>query len=286
MSDDSQPLLPGDDHVIETLRAELERVEPSKRGRILEKFVLAVLSSIPWAGGVLSAAESYRNEGAAVRQNSLQNQWLGEHQRKIVILMTTLQEIQTRFENIGEDIDERLQSEEYLALVRKAFRIWDQADTEEKRRLLANTVTNAASTRACSDDVIRLFLDWIENYNEVHFAVIKEIIKNPGSTRFEIWSNLYGEIPREDSAEADLFKFLIRELNLGEVIRQERDVNQLGQYIRRRSPQKRRGPAPATLDSAFEDTKPYVLAGIGKQFVHYTMNEIVTRLEADTDPSL
>ncbi len=282
MDNGSQPALPGDDHVIETLRAELDKVEPSRRGRILEKFVLAVLSSIPWVGGVLSAAENYRNEGATVRQNSLQNQWLEEHQRKIVILMTTLQEIQTRFENIGEDIDARLQSEEYLTLVRKAFRIWDQADTEEKRRLLSNTVTNAASTRACSDDVIRLFLDWIERYNEVHFAVIREIYKNPACTRYEIWTNLYGATPREDSAEADLFKFLIRELSMGNVIRQPRDTNEYGQF--RKKPAVRRPGGSKVLKSAFDDQEAYVLTALGKQFVHYTMNEIVTRLEADTIP--
>jgi hypothetical protein len=33
------------------------------------------------------------------------------------------------------------------------------------------------------------------------------------------------------------------------------------------------------MESAFEDTKPYVLTELGKQFVHYTMNEVVTRIE-------
>jgi len=33
------------------------------------------------------------------------------------------------------------------------------------------------------------------------------------------------------------------------------------------------------MESAFEDTKPYVLTELGKQFVHYTMNEVVARLE-------
>ena len=94
--------------------------------------------------------------------NSLQTQWLKEHQKKIQMLGATVQMIAQRFESIGSEIDERIQSEEYLAIVRKSFRIWDQADTEEKRKLLANVVTNAAGTRATSDDVVRLFLDWIE----------------------------------------------------------------------------------------------------------------------------
>ncbi len=30
--------------------------------------------------------------------------------------------------------------------------------------------------------------------------------------------------------------------------------------------------------SAFDDTKPYVLTALGRQFVHYTMNEIVPKI--------
>ena len=41
-------------------------------------------------------------------------------------------------------IDERIQSDEYLTLVRKAFRTWNDADTEEKRKYVKNIVTNTA----------------------------------------------------------------------------------------------------------------------------------------------
>jgi hypothetical protein len=150
--------------------------------------------------------------------------------------------------------------------------------------LLANVITNAASTRATSDDVVRLFLDWIEYYSEVHFAVIREVFLNPGSTKFGIWTNIYGEIPREDSPEADLFKFLMRELSMGEVIRIERDKNQLGQYVRKKPAVRRKGiPASATLKSAFEDVEPLVLTGIGTQFVFYALNEIVTRIGTESE---
>lgn len=285
MSDIERDSFVHDEQIIETLNAELDKAEPSRGSRIAEKFFLAALSSIPWVGGVLSAAENFRTEQSSNKLNSIQTQWLREHQRKIQLLAQTLQTISQRFESIGADIDERIQSEEYLALVRKAFRIWDQADTGEKRRLLGNVVTNAASTRACSDDVIRLFLDWIELYNEVHFAVIREIFQNPASTRFDIWSGLYGEIPREDSSAADLYKFLIRELSTGGVIRQERDINAAGQFVRKRARHVRRGAALATLESAFDDTKPYVLTALGKDFVHYTMNEIVTRIGSGSEPT-
>jgi len=228
--------------------------------------------------GLLSELAAFRFDEAGLKQDSLRTKWLEEHQRKLLNLRSTLEEINDRFQKLGDNIDERIQSEQYLSVVRKAFRAWDQADTDEKRRFIANLITNAAGTRICSDDILRLFLDWLETYHETHFAVIKEIYKNPGSTRYDIWSEIYGDLPREDSAEADLYKMLVTDLSIGHVIRQERDVNQLGQFIRRRSARVRRGVGPQTFKSAFDDTEHYVLTELGKQFVHYTMNEVVSRL--------
>jgi hypothetical protein len=39
------------------------------------------------------------------------------------------------------------------------------------------------------------------------------------------------------------------------------------------------------MESAFEDSKPYVLTELGKQFVHYTMSEVVGRIEGEGDPA-
>lgn len=272
--------LPDDRVIVERLRQELAKIEPSRRRRIIEKFVLAALGSIPWIGGFLSAAYDYKAEEGTLKQDSLQTQWLEEHQGKIAALRETLAEIEKRFEAIGDSIEDRIQSQEYLGLVRKAFRAWDEADTQEKRRYISNLVTNAAGSRVCSDDVVRLFIDWLELYHEAHFAVIREIFQYPGSTRFDIWSAIYGDVPREDSAEADLYKLLIRDLSTGGVIRQARDTNAIGQFVRKRPQSSRtRGDAPTTMESAFEGTKPYVLTELGKQFVHYTMNEVVNRIE-------
>lgn len=276
MADDEE-LAVYEQKAVEFIKTELAKAAPSAKRRIIEKFVLAALGSIPWVGGFISAAVSLKTEYGEVRTDNLQTQWLEEHARKIDDLMRTLAEITQRFESLGPQVDERIRSEEYLALVRRAFRVWDRADTEEKRKYVGNLVTNAAGTRLCSDDVIRLFIDWLDLYHEAHFAVIREVYKNPGATRFEIWNDLYGELPREDSAEADLFKLLIRDLSTGGVLRQERETNQYGQFMRKR-PMRRRGTAPTTMESAFEDTKPYVLTGLGGQFVHYTMNEVVVRL--------
>jgi len=42
-------------------------------------------------------------------------------------------EVRGAVDGLDERIAERLESESYLALVRKAFRLWDQTDTDLKR---------------------------------------------------------------------------------------------------------------------------------------------------------
>jgi hypothetical protein len=125
---------------------------------------------------------------------------------------------------------------------------------------------------------VRLFLDWLKMYHEAHLAVVREIYKNEGPTRYDIWLAVYGEpVPRDDSAEADLFRMLIRDLSTGGVIRQPRESDTQGRFMkRRRAP--RRIAASNTMESAFEDSKPYVLTELGSKFVHYTMTELVSRL--------
>jgi hypothetical protein len=277
---EDEPSLDFEQKAVEFIRTELAKAAPTRRRRMIEKFILAALGSIPWVGGFISAAASYKAEGGAVRTDNLQTQWLEEHARKIADLMTALRDVVERLENLGQEIEERIQSDAYLALVRRSFRTWDRADSEEKRRYVKNLVSNAAGITLTPDDVIRLFIDWLDLYHEAHFAVIREIYKNPGSSRFLIWDAIHGELPREDSAEADLFKLLIRDLSTGGVIRQERDTNQYGQFLRRKQP-RRKGPVSSTMESAFEETKPYVLTALGQQFVHYTMNEMVPRIGSD-----
>jgi hypothetical protein len=266
---------------IETIRQELAKASSSTKRRIFEKFFLAALGSIPWVGGFLSAAADLKFEENDIKENDLQTQWLEEHTRKLERLSAILNDIASRFESLGEQIDARIQSEEYLNLVRRAFRAWDKADTEEKRKYVANLVANAAGTTLTSDDVVRLFIDWLDTYHEAHFAVIRTIYQQPGSTRYAIWEAIHGAMPREDSAEADLFRMLIRDLSTGGVIRQERATTANGEFLRRPHPRKV-GPAATTMESAFEDTKPYVLTELGKQFVHYTMSDVVPRIGMET----
>lgn len=268
-----------DQNLAAGIHRDIGKVMPTPRKRFFEKFVLAALGSIPWVGGFISTMASLKTESGDVRADEMRTQWLNEHQKKIERLSVTLNDISDRFEKLGDQVEERVQSEEYLDLVRRAFRTWDQADTDEKRTCVANLVANASGTRLCSDDVVRLFIDWLNLYHEAHFAVIREIYRNPGVTRYDIWMEIYGDTPREDSAEADLYRLLIRDLSTGGVIRQERKTTVEGRFLRQH-PRRSRGTVSSTLESAFEETKPYVLTALGQQFVHYSMTEAVRRIEA------
>jgi hypothetical protein len=256
------------------LSLELDSGKDNKYAR----FTLAALSSIPWVGSLLGAAASLGAEFEQDRINGLVRAWVQEHEEKIKNLSSTLRDIYARLDKFEEETKERINSPEYLALVRSAFRSWDQADTEEKRQMIKRLITNAGATKLVTDDLVRLFIKWIDGYHESHFAVIKEIYKNPGITRAEIWDNLHTDRPQDDSAEADLFKYLIRDLSTGGVIRQEKEVNSYGQFVR--STPQSRGTRSSVMESAFEDTKPYELTQLGSQFISYVLNDVVIRVEA------
>jgi hypothetical protein len=181
-------------------------------------------------------------------------------------------------DSFGHDIQDRIESESYLALVRRAFRSWDQADTDEKRQMLKRLITYAGATAICPDDLVRLFAHWIDQYHEAHFVVIREIYSNPGVTRSQIWDTLHDERPREDSAEADLYRYLFRDLSTGGVIRQEREVTSDGEFVRRQASSRSSSPR-RTMESAFEEGKPYELTELGKQFVHYVMDDVAPQIE-------
>ncbi len=245
------------------------------------RFIAAALSAIPWIGGVISASASLSAERDQQEINDLHRLWLQEHSDKAQELANTLGEIFSRLDGFGEQIQERIESPEFLALVKKTFQSWDQADTQEKKQMLKKLLTNAGAITLCSDDLVRLFISWIDQYHELHFSVIKEIYRDPGITRGEMWDVIRGERPRDDSAEADLFKLLIRDLSTGGVIRQERETDGYGRFRRKRRTAQTRAAASSVMESAFEETKPYVLTELGKQFVHYVMEDVVPQLGSE-----
>jgi len=278
--------MPGEEIVLigrgdidEEVRCKLDTCLGGDRQRRYHRFLMAALSGIPWVGGFLSATAALAADRDQQKVNELQQEWLDEHRQKLSDLARSLVDIVERLESLGEEIQRRVESEEYLALVRRAFRTWDQAETGEKRHLVRNLLMNAGGSTLCPDDLIRLFIQWIDYYHEAHFAVIRAVYKAPGSTRAEMWDGVHGETVREDSAEADLFRLLVRDLSMGSVIRQHRDTTGDGQFVKKLPVRTRKGFAARTMKSAFDDVEQYELTELGSQFVHYTMNEIVPRID-------
>jgi len=269
-----------EDNLPESIQAMLAKITDDDKRRSHARFILSALGSIPWIGGFLGAMAARDTEKEQGDINQLHQLWLQEHEEKIQKLGYAFFQILSQLEKFDKEVQERLESPHYLDLVRKGFRSWDQADTEEKRELIRKLLTSAGAVKLCPDDLVRLFIDWIDKYHEAHFKVIKEIYQNQGISRKGIWNNVKGTIPREDSAEADLFKLLINDLSIGHVIRQIRDTDRAGNFLKKQRVKPVRGISPSRkTESAFEDSKPYVLTELGKQFVHYTMEEVVTQIE-------
>lgn len=141
---------------------------------------------------------------------------------------------------------------------------------------------NAAATSLTSDDVVNLFIEWIHKYSTLHFTVIGAIYNSAGITRGEIWDKIGKTEVREDSAEADLYKLLIRDLSTGSIIRQHRETDYHGNYLKKPTRQAPKGSGSNTVESAFENTKPYELTGLGQQFVHYAMTDLPPKLGFQT----
>jgi hypothetical protein len=247
-------------------------------GPRIARFALAVLGgAIPFAGGVFSGAAGEWSDAEQAHFNKVFASWLQLQRDEIKEIGITIAEILTRIDLNDEQITARIESPAYLSLIKKAFRDWSAAESEEKRVMVRNLLTNGAVHKICSDDVVRMFIQWIDLYSENHFAVLKFIYRNVGCTRWEIWLAVHGEKVREDSAEADLFKLIMGEFTQGYVIRQHREKDGQGNYLK--TPPRRTRTLPSRLmKSAFDDDKEYELTELGKQFVRYTMENVMPRI--------
>lgn len=259
---------------LDDLDDDLEAALAKGKGPKIARAVLASLGGIPGYGGLFGAAAGAWSEHDQERLNRIFASWLRLQREEMEEMARTLAEVLMRLDPNDEKVRERLESPGYHSLVKKCFRDWSAAESEEKRVLLRNLLANAASATIASDDVVRLFIDWIAHYSEIHFKVLALVYKHPGMTRLDMWQEIHGEEVREDSAEADLFKLVTQDLSMGHVMRQARETDHAGRFLRSRT-RTRRGPY---MQSAFDDKKQYVLTELGKQFVHYAMTEIVPKI--------
>jgi len=242
----------------------------------------AAAGAIPFAGGLLAAGAGAWSEQEQAKVNAFFEHWIKMLQAEMAEKTQTILEITARLDVNDDKIPERLRSPEYQSLLRKAFRDWSGTESEAKRKMVRNILTHAADVSLTTDDVVRMFLQWISIYSEMHFVVIRSIYNDKGVTRGRIWEKIGKEEVREDSAEADLFKLLIRDLSTGSVIRQHRETDYAGNFLRKPTQRTRKGRASTTVESAFDEAKGYELTELGQQFVHYAMTDLPIRIEFKT----
>lgn len=256
--------------------------ESGKIAKISRGALQAVGGAVPFAGGILSAIAGAWSEGEQDRINRFFEHWVQMLQDELKEKEQTIIEIMSRLDLQDEAISERVESKEYQSLVKKTFREWSGAESEEKREYIRNILSNAAASRLSSDDVIRLYIDWINQYSEMHFQVIGAIYNSGGITRGAIWKKIGKGPAREDSADADLYKLLFRDLSTGGIIRQHRETDHFGNYVAKTPQRSPKGSGPKPLVSAFDVEEGYELTALGQQFVHYAMTDLPLRIEFAT----
>lgn len=238
---------------------------------------------IPAVSGFLSAAASAWSENDQERVNSFFKHWLQMLADEMREKEKTIVEIIARLDLHDEEIAKRLESSEYQSLLKKTFREWSAAESEEKRKFIRNILANAAATKIVSDDIVRLFLDWLKTYSSFHFQVIGAIYNQNGITRGGVWDRLGKQPVQENSADADLFKLLFRDLSTGGIIRQHKETDGMGNFIVKTDRRTKSDYSNKIAKSAFDETEPYELTQLGIQFVHYAMTDLPVRIAAPND---
>lgn len=241
----------------------------------------AIGGAVPLAGGIFSLVADKWSEKEQDKVNEFFRAWIQMLEDEIKEKEATIIEIMARLDLTDENISTRVESKEYQSLIRKTFREWAGAESEEKRVLIRNILSNAAASSITSDDVIRMFLDWINTFSEMHFQVMGVVYNSGGISRGEMWRRIDKQVVPETSADADLFKLLVRDLSMGGIIRQHRETDYHGNYIKKTPQKTRKGQGSKTMKSAFDEEEQYELTELGQQFVHYAMTDLPPRIQYD-----
>lgn len=261
--------------------------EEGKGGKIARGALQVASGAVPLVGGILSALAGAWSEREQAKVNRFFEQWVRMLEDEIREKEATVVEIMSRIDLQDEKIAARVESKEFQSLVKKTFRDWAGVESEEKRVLIRNILANAAASTLSSDDVVRMFIDWIGQYSELHFQVIGAIYNSGGITRGEIWRKIGKGRVREDSADADLYKLLFRDLSTGGVIRQHRETDYYGNFVAKPAAKRNAGTSGGSkpLTSAFDEEDRYELTELGQQFVHYAMTDLPPRIAYSYKPA-
>jgi hypothetical protein len=244
--------------------------------QVLRAAMQTLAGELPVGGGALAAAAGAWSERDQGKVNNLLVVWLKQLEADLAAMGTTLADVLIRVDLNDEDVRKRLESPEYQALVSKVFRNWSATESVKKREMLRNLLANAAGKNITGDDVISIFISWINDYTDTHFGVVSAVYKTPGITKYAMWEAIGGQQVADNSPEADLFKYITFQLTTGYVMRQDRQTTAGGQFVRQTT--RRPADKSGVMKTPFDNKDPYVLTALGEQFVHYALNEVVPKI--------
>lgn len=261
------------------INKDIQLPEQSKAVKYTQKGLEVLSGIVPGVGGLISAAVGSWSDKEQEEINEFFKMWLVMLKDELKEKEITILEILSRLDMSDEKIKNRVKSDEYQSVLKKAFRDWGAAESDKKRVYIRNILVNSVESDLSNYNIVKMFLDWLKRYSEMHLVVVAEIYKGNGLTRRQIWENIGMELAREDSADADLFRLITKDLSLGGIIRQERQTDGYGNFLKKNNRARQKGSSSRIMKSSFDDKDIYVLTGLGEKFVHYAMNDITPKID-------
>jgi hypothetical protein len=116
-------------------------IEPPKGIRGSREFCAllnAAGGAIPFVGGLLAAGAGAWSEQEQAKVNAFLEHWIKMLQAEMAEKTQTILEIMARLDLNDKKTAERIESQEYQSLLRKAFRDWSGTESEAKRTMVRN----------------------------------------------------------------------------------------------------------------------------------------------------
>ena len=110
--------------------------DPNKKNKIIRGLIETVGGAIPFAGGLFSAVTGAWSEQEQEKQNNFFQNWIDMLKDEIREKEKTIIEIMARLDMLDKTVADRVTSNNYQAIVKKAFREWAGVESEEKRILV------------------------------------------------------------------------------------------------------------------------------------------------------
>lgn len=143
------------DSLEETLKVAFESNDSDKNYNARK----AIVSSVPGIGSLLvTFFDSYIVSPSMERIRNF-----------LEILVRQLKELESKVELVD------FKSPAFQTIIIQAYQIAARTHKEQKLEALRNIVLNSSIPRVLKDDISEMFLDWVDNFTELHISTLKHL---------------------------------------------------------------------------------------------------------------